>query len=267
MSQESSPKKVSSAEEEKGHEEMGFAAMFEESEPSLGRLEPGQKIEAEIIRISKEWVFLDLGGKSEGTLALSELLDEEGKVTVKEGDRLEVYFLTVERNEKIFTTKIGGAAAKAHLEEAFHSAIPVDGTVTKEIKGGFEVKIGSIRAFCPFSQMGLRKITDNDQYIGQQFSFIIIEYKENGRNIIVSHRKILEEQRAEQKEALKETLEVGQTVPGMITSIRDFGAFVDIGGIEGLIPVSEMSWGRVSDVHSVLEEGQKVEVAVKKLTV
>ena len=142
----------------------------------------------------------------------------------------------------------------------------MEGTITKEIKGGFEVKIaGSTRAFCPYSQVSLRKTSDNEQYIDQQLSFKIIEYKENGKNIIVSHRKILEEQRAVQKEELKETLEVGQTVSGVITSIRDFGAFVDIDGIEGLIPISEIGWGRVTDIRASLDEGQQVEVAVKKL--
>ena len=246
-------------------EEMSFAEMFNEKDAVQDRIEPGQKVRAEIVRITKEWVFIDLGGKSEGALAMSELLDQEGNPTVKEGDAIDVYFLAVERNEKIFTTKIGGAAVKAHLEEAFHSGIPVEGTIQKEIKGGFEVKIGGGRAFCPFSQMGLRKIADNEQYIGQQYAFKIVEFRDNGRNIIVSHRKILEEQRAALKEELKDTLQVGQTVKGVITSIRDFGAFVDIGGIEGLIPISEIGWGRVADIHSVLEEGQNVEVAIKSL--
>ncbi|MFH1215272.1 MAG: 30S ribosomal protein S1 [Pseudomonadota bacterium] len=250
---------------ENSDNEMSFAEMFQETESAVEQLVPGQKVKAEIVRISKEWVFLDLGGKSEGSMSLAELLDKEGEPTVKEGDSVEVYFLGVQRNEKIFTTKIGGSAASAHLEEAYRSGIPVEGTVQKEIKGGFEVKIGGTRAFCPFSQMGLHKIANNEEYVGQQLSFRIVEYKENGRNIIVSHRKILEEERLLKKEALKESLEVGQIVEGTITSIRDFGAFVDIGGLEGLIPVSELAYGRVEDIHSVVEKGQSVQVAVKKL--
>jgi len=253
------------AREDNSSEEMSFAEMFNEKDATQDRIEPGQKVRAEIVRITKEWVFIDLGGKSEGALAMSELLDQQGNPTVKEGDTIDVYFLAVERNEKIFTTKIGGAAVKAHLEEAFHSGIPVEGTIQKEIKGGFEVKIGGGRAFCPFSQMGLRKTADNEQFIGQQYAFKIVEFRDNGRSIIVSHRKILEEQRAVLKEELKDTLQVGQTIKGVITSIRDFGAFVDIGGIEGLIPISEIGWGRVADIHSVLEEGQNVEVAIKSL--
>lgn len=250
---------------EKSSNEMSFAEMFQEAESAGEHLSPGQKVKAAIVRIGREWVFLDLGGKSEGTLALAELLDEEGKPTVKEGDAIDVYFLGVERNEKVFTTKIGGSPGRAHLEDAWQSGIPVEGTVQKEIKGGFEVKIGGARAFCPFSQMGLHKIADNAEYIGRKLVFRIVEYKENGRNVIVSHRRILEEERQRQKEALRESLEVGQIVDGTVTSIRDFGVFVDIGGIEGLIPVSELAYGRVEDIHAVVEKGQPVRVMIKKL--
>lgn len=254
------------ASRENGSDEMSFAQMFDQDEATQDILSPGQKVSAEIVRITKEWIFIDLGGKSEGSLASSEFLDEEGNPMVKEGDFIEVYFLAAKQNGKIFTTKIGGAAATAHLEEAFRGSIPVEATIQKEIKGGFEIKIGSsVRAFCPFSQIGLRRVADTDQYIGQSLSFKIVEFKENGKNIIVSHRKILEEERVEKKEALKETLEVGQTVEGTITSVRDFGAFVDIDGIEGLIPISEISWGRTNDIHAEVEEGQQVKVAVKKL--
>ena len=265
MTQKNMPLEDVAAGAKSQNDEMSFAEMFNETEAVQNRIEPGQKVRAEIVRITREWVFIDLGGKSEGALALSELLDAEGNPTVKEGDSIDAYFLAVERNEKIFTTKIGGAAINAHLEEAFRSGIPVEGTIQKEIKGGFEVKIGGGRAFCPYSQMGLRKITDNEQFIGQHYSFKIIEFRDNGKSIIVSHRKILEEERAAQRETLQTTLQVGQTVKGVITSIRDFGAFVDIGGIEGLIPISEIGWDRVSDIHSVLEEGQSVEVAIKSL--
>jgi small subunit ribosomal protein S1 len=265
MTQKTMPPENDSAGAASKNEEMSFAEMFKETEGVQNHLVPGQKVRAEIVRITKDWVFIDLGGKSEGALALAELLDSEGKPAVKEGDAIDAYFLAVERNEKIFTTRIGGAAVNAHLEEAFLSGIPVEGTIQKEIKGGFEVKIGGGRAFCPYSQMGLRKITEGAQFIGQHFSFKIIEFRDNGKSIIVSHRKILEEQRAVQRETLKSVLQVGQTVKGVVTSIRDFGAFVDIGGIEGLIPISEIGWDRVTDIHAVLQEGQGVEVAIKSL--
>ncbi|MBC8317360.1 MAG: 30S ribosomal protein S1 [Desulfobulbaceae bacterium] len=243
-----------------------FADLLEESLTDSKQLEPGQKIQTEIVRISGSWIFIDLGGKSEGSLSAEELRDKEGNLSVKEGDSIEVYFLGVERNEKIFTTKIGGAASKAHLEEAYRSGVPVEGTIKKEVKGGYEVNIaGNVRAFCPYSQLDIKRAEEPEQYLDQSFSFQIIEYKENGRNIIVSRRAILEEERQELKEKMRETLEVGQVVKGTITSLRDFGAFVDIGGLEGLIPISEISYGRISDIHSALEEGQQVEVSIMKL--
>ena len=245
--------------------EVSFAEMMNETPVELDFHEPGEKVSAVVVRISKDCIFLDLGGKSEGVLAASELLGEDGKPTVKEGDTVEAYFLTVERNEKIFTIKMSGAAAQAHLAEAFRSQIPLEGTVTKEIKGGFDVKIGAVRAFCPFSQMSLRRVEDTSQFVDLQLPFKIIEYKENGRNIIVSHRVILEEERQEKKEELKTTLQKGMTITGTITSIQPFGAFVDIGCIEGLIPISEISWGRIEDIHAILEPGQQVEVAAMKL--
>lgn len=243
----------------------GFAAMFESSFSENEKLEPGQQVEAEVVRVSKEWVFLDLGGKSEGALATAELIGDDGTITVKEGDMVSAYYLANEQGQKLFTTKIGGAAARAHLESAFTSGIPIEAEIKKEIKGGFEVHIGDTRAFCPYSQIALRRVSDPESLIGLMFNFRIIEFKESGRNIILSRRSILEEEQQELKEKLKDVLEVGQIVTGEITSIRDFGAFVDIGGVEGLLPISEISYTRIKDVRTVLEEGQKVEVAILKL--
>jgi len=247
--------------------EPSFADLLDANITTPERLAPGQQIAATVVRIGKEWIFLDVGGKSEGALARRELSDAEGNLTIQEGDTVSVYFLSVQNGEKMFTTKLaGGPGAHAHLEEAFHNRIPVEGQVVKEVKGGYEVKVaGSARGFCPFSQMGLRRVEDTEQFVGQTLAFLITEFKEGGRNIIISHRAILEEEREQQKEELKKTLAVGQTVRGTITSLRDFGAFVDIGGIEGLIPVSEIGWGRVEDIRGVLAEGQEVEVAVLKL--
>jgi small subunit ribosomal protein S1 len=243
-----------------------FAEMFESSFSETENLEPGQRVEAEVVRISKEWIFLDLSGKSEGALATAELIGDDGEITVKEGDTVAAYYLANEQGQKLFTLKIGGAAARAHMENAFNNGIPVEGEIKQEIKGGFEIRIGeSVRGFCPYSQVALRRVNDTEALIGQTFNFRIIEFKEAGRNIILSRRSILEEEQQVLKEKLKDVLEVGQVVEGEITSIREFGAFVDIGGVEGLIPISEISYTRVSDIRTTLEEGQRVEVAILKL--
>jgi len=244
-----------------------FEELLNKSVVEPAYFKPGEKIKAEVIKIMKDWVFIDLGDKSEGFISADEFTDDEGHCVIKEGDTIEAYFLSSRNNEKLFTTRIsGGAVANAHLEDVYEGGIPVEGLVEKEVKGGFEVKIaGNIRAFCPYSQMGHQRVEDVEPFIGQKMTFKIIEYGEKGRNIIVSHRVILEEERQKQKEALRESLEEGMTVQGEITSIRKFGAFVDIGGLEGLIPISEISWGRVEDTESVLSVGQKVDVAIMKL--
>lgn len=246
--------------------EESFAELFEKSTFGGGKLEPGQKVEAVVLKIGADWAFLDVGQKGEGVLDRKELLDSEGNLSVAEGETISAYFLSRAGGELRFTTRIGGGGAgNAQLEEAWRSGIPVEGYVEKEIKGGYEVKVAGARAFCPFSQMGLRRTEAPEENIGRHLPFRITQYSEGGRNIVVSHRAILEEERAAQRESLRETLREGMTVKGTISSIRDFGAFVDIGGVEGLLPISEIAWGRVENVRDVLSEGQEVEVAVKSL--
>lgn len=252
-------------EEQNGEE--SFAEMLEQSMLGATELEPGKKIEATVLQIGDEWIFLDVGQKGEGVLAGSELLDAEGNLTVAVGDKISAYFLSRAGGELRFTTKLGGGSTGTEqLEDAFHSGIPVDGRIEKEIKGGYEVKLaGSVRAFCPFSQLGLRRQVNPEEEIGKSYSFKISQFGERGRNIVVSHREILEEERRLQREALKGTLQEGMVVKGTVTSIRDFGAFLDIGGLEGLLPISEVGYGRVENINDVLSVDQELEVAIKRI--
>ncbi len=245
-----------------------FEDLFKAEETKkIRHLTPGQKIKATIVGIGDETTFLDVGGKSEGVLNSSELQDNEGTITHKVGDVVEVYFLQAKSSEMLFTTSIGSGSSNAHLEEAFRSGIPVEGFVKAEIKGGFEITLGgNVRGFCPFSQMGLRRVEDAAAtYLETHMKFQITRFEENGRNIVLSARAIQEAEREELREQLKETLEEGQTIDGVISSIRDFGAFVDIGGIDGLIPISEIGWSRVEKVEEYFTVGQKVQAVVKKL--
>ena len=253
-------------EQEESTEEESFAELFARSYSDPGRLEPGQKVTARILSISGDWVFIDTGRKGEGVLDRKELLDPEGNLTVGIGESVTAWFIAASGNELRFTTKVGGGSAgSAQLEEAWRAGIPVEGVVEKEIKGGYEIKIGgSIRAFCPFSQIDLRRVAA-EEVVGKQLSFRISEYAERGRNIVVSRRAILEEERLREKEALKETLTVGQMVRGTVSSLRDFGAFINVGGIDGLLPISEVGWGRVADIRERLTVGQEIEVKVKSL--
>jgi len=248
------------------NEEDSFAAMLEQSMLGTTRLEPGQKIDATVLQIGDEWIFLDVGQKGEGVLDRKELLDNEGKLSVAAGDTVSAYFMSRKGGELRFTTRLGsGSSGTAQLEEAWRSEIPVEGRIEKETRGGYEVKLpGNVRAFCPFSQLGMRRQDDTADVIGTTRDFRITRFGEQGRNIVVSHRVILEEERRRQRAELMATLKEGMVVSGTITNLRDFGAFVDIGGLEGLLPISEISYGRVEKIEDVLQIGQQLDVAVKK---
>jgi len=247
--------------------EKSFAELLNESEPDRGWLKPGQRVEAVVVKITPEWVFIDVGGKHEGYLDRREFLDAEGNLTITEGQTIRSYFLSSQRNEKLFTTKVGaGEAGRAFLEDAWKGGIPVEGVVEREVKGGFEIKVtGDIRGFCPFSQMGLFRVETPADWVGKRLTFRIIEYGERGRNIILSHRAILEQEQAKQREALKALLREGMTVKGTVVSLQKFGAFVDLGGIQGLIPISEIAWEHVADISDKLSLGQEVEAVVLRL--
>ena len=249
------------------NEEKSFAELFEQTEVRKDFLKPGQKIEATIVKITQDWLFLDLGGKSEGYLDRKELADENGNLSVKEGDSIEAYFLSSKHNEKLFTTRISaGDSARTHIEEVWRNGIPIEGVVEKEIKGGFEIKLaGDMRGFCPYSQIDLRRTENAKDYIGRRLPFRIIEYGERGRNIILSARAIMEEQRKKQEEARKAELHEGMLVKATVVSIRDFGAFVDIGGLQGLLPISEIGWDRVEDIYARLSVGQTFDVIIAKM--
>jgi small subunit ribosomal protein S1 len=240
--------------------------MYEQSFAGMGHFKPGQAVKTEVVSISQDCVFLQLNGKSEGILDRDELIDKEGKLTVKVGDQLRVFFLNAENGEMHFTTKISGdTAGPEMLEEAYREKIPVEGLVEKEIKGGYEIRIGEFRAFCPYSKMGERRSDNPAEYIGKHLSFKIQEYKDNGRSILVSNRVIYEEARAEALEELKKTLHEGMVVTGTIASIQSFGAFVDLGGIQALLPVSEISLTRVEDIRAVLSVGQEIQASILQI--
>ena len=254
--------------DEEETEEGSFAELFEQSNTQSSRwLEPGQKVSGRVLKVSAEWVFMDTGQKGEGIIDSKEFLDLDGNITVKAGDTVAAYFLSSSHGEMRFTTRIGGGASgSSQLEEAWQAGVPVEGLVEKEIKGGYEIKLGGpARAFCPFSQIALRRVDNPESLIGTRLAFRITEYSEKGRNIIVSRRALLEEEQQLLKEEVRAGLVEGVKVTGTVTSLQDFGAFVDIGGLEGLLPISEIGWTRVQDVRDVLSVGQQLQVVVKNI--
>lgn len=249
-----------------GTADNSFARYMKENLGSREKYEIGQMVETTVEYISDDTVFLQLGGKSEGILDKAEVLDKEGNLTVKEGDPIRVFFVKSQNGQLYFTRRLSADKTDLSLlEQAYKNKIPVEGVVEKEIKGGYEVKIGEGRAFCPYSQMGLKRSEDTSSWVGKHLTFIIQEYKDGGRNLIVSNRAIEEALQAEKVAKLKGTLKEHAIVTGKVTSIQDFGAFVDLGAVQALLPVSEISRERIEDIRKVLQIGQEIQAEIIKL--
>jgi small subunit ribosomal protein S1 len=241
-----------------------FAAMFEASlKPK--RFERGQTIEGTIVAIRPEVAFINVGGKGEATIEISELKDADGDLEVSVGDRIQAVVTATVPELTLSRRLARGAATSRQLEDAYRSGLPVEGKVEKAVKGGYEVRIGQQRAFCPFSQIDTAR-TDSAAHEGRVYSFRIIEYKEGGRNIILSRRAILEEEQRARAAEVRESIVPGAVLTGRVASVRDFGAFVDLGGgIQGLLHVSEIGWSRVSDPAAILKPGEAITVKVLRV--
>ena len=254
--------------ENQNQEEENFEQLLKESFAlEKKHLSPGEKIEAPVVSIGNDWTLLGIGGKGEGFIATEELKDKEGNLYVSVGDVIRAYFLKTENGEMHFTTQVSsGPAARTMLHDAMEEHIPLEGTISKAIKGGFEVTLsGGARAFCPFSHMGIRRDADKEKYVGQTLNFYVIEVK--GRSATLSRKEIVEAEHEARVKDLKETLNLGDRVHGVVTSIpkKGFGAFIDFGGVEGLLPISEIAWERTAKVEDVLKVGQEVDVVIKSM--
>ena len=242
-----------------------FATMFEASQHAK-RIEKGQTIEGTLVAIGAEVALVDVGGKSEAVIDVDELKDDDGNLEVTVGDRVQAVVVATVSGLTLSRKLALGAATAQQLEDAFHAGLPVEGKVERAVKGGYEVRIGRQRAFCPISQIDTARNTDPAQHEGRVYRFSIIELKEGGKNLVVSRRALLEkEQRAAAAEIRKSIVE-GAVVTGHVASVRDFGAFVDLGGgVQGLLHVSEMGWSRVSDASNVVNVGDEVTVKVLRV--
>jgi len=247
--------------------ELSFAELFE-THPNIpsNKVFPGDTVSGTVVRITQNTIFVDLGGKSEGIVDKAEFLDKDGNLTLTEGAKVQLKVSSIK--EGIYLSKgmkVQGAEAMEMLREAQQNQIPVEGRVSGVIKGGFEINISGNRAFCPLSQIGIQYCEKPEEHIGERHLFRIMEIKEKGRNIVVSRRALLQE---EQERKLKETLSLlqsGLELEGKVTKLTDFGAFVDIGGIEGMVHVSEISYARINHPSEILKPDQKVKVKVMKI--
>lgn len=245
-----------------------FAEMFEASGkdglPSRKQLRVGEKVKAKIFQLGADTAFVSIGGKSEAMIELQELKDDEGILRYGVGDEVEAHVVETGAKGIYLSRKLPkGAASLARLAEARASGMPVEGLVIAVNKGGLEVAIGEVRAFCPSSQVDVRPAGKLDHFVGEKLLFRVTEVKE--KNVVLSRRALLEEENKARAVELKKELAVGKVFAGHVTSVRDFGAFVDLGGLEGMIPVSEMSHQRVEHPSDVVRPGDVVEVEVIRL--
>src|SRR3954465_12826419 len=238
--------------------------MFEASLKAK-RYERGQTIEGTIVAIRPEVAFIDVGGKGEATIEIAELKDADGNLEVAVGDRIQATVVSTVGGVSLSRRLIRGAATARQLDDAYQSGLPVEGKVEGEVKGGYEVRIAGQRAFCPFSQIDTLR-TEPAAHVGRVYAFRIIEYKEGGRNLVVSRRALLEEEQRANAEQVRRAVVAGAIITGRVASVRDFGAFIDLGGgLQGLLHVSEMGWSRVADAAQVLKPGEEITVKVLRV--
>ncbi len=244
-----------------------FAAMFEASErdkPKARRPKVGDLVKGKIITVGKDAVFVDRGGKAEGQLERGQVSDSEGKLLVKVGDVIEARVVSDAGGVLSLRTKLGrGPEAKAELAQAHELGIPVEGLVTEVIKGGVSVDVAGVRGFCPASQIDNRFVEDLAGFVGQKLTFKITRYEP--RNLVLSRRALLEEASEKLAVETRKKLVPGAVLRGKVVGFKPFGAFVDLGGIEGMLHVSELGFTRVDKPEDVLRMGQELDVAVLKI--
>jgi small subunit ribosomal protein S1 len=249
-------------------DEGSFADMLAASGGAArARHKVGDKVAGKIIQLGHDVAFLELGsGVAEAMIEVAELLDEEGNVAARVGDIVDG--IVVKSGDRgVVISKGLGRAPRDHAREAVIEAartgLPVEGVVKAVNKGGLEVEVHGVRAFCPVSQIDVRFVGDPSSFVGQKLLFKV--HKADQRDAVLSRRALLEEERAAKAQATREKLVQGAVLDGVVTSVQDYGAFVDLGGVEGLVHVSELSWDRVSKPQDLLKAGDSVQVQVLKL--
>jgi small subunit ribosomal protein S1 len=246
-------------------EDDDFATLFAASERTK-RFDNGQLVEGTVVAIGADVAFVDVGAKSEATIALSELRDEDGALEVAVGDRIQATVVSTTGGLTLSRKLQRRAATSRQLEDAFRAGLPIEGKVEGPVKGGYSVTIARQRAFCPISQIDIVRDTDPAVHQGRVYTFRIIEYSEGGRKFVVSRRAMLEEEQKARAEEVRRALSVGDVVTGRVVSVRDFGAFVDLGGgVQGLLHVSEMGWSRTANPAEVVAQGQEITVKVLRI--
>ncbi|HMF50353.1 MAG TPA: 30S ribosomal protein S1 [Candidatus Saccharimonadales bacterium] len=240
-----------------------FEALFEES---LRTVKPGGVVKGRVVGVTSTHVLIDVGYKSEGQIPIHEFTDREGNVTVKVGDDVDVYFDSSEsEGGGIVLSRQRAENLKIweDLEKAFNEGLGVEGQIVGKVKGGFKVDVG-VPGFLPGSHVDIRPNRNLDRFVGTKDRFAILKFNRARGNVVVSRRALLEQERDSLKQEILKILEEGVILEGTVKNITGYGAFVDLGGIDGILHISDMSWGRINHPSEIVQVGEKVKVVVLK---
>ena len=243
-----------------------FAELFEESLVTLD-MEPGSIITGIVVDIDSDWVTVHAGLKSEGVIPREQFLNDQGELTISVGDEVPVALEAVEDGfgeTKLSREKAKRAESWKVLEAAFAAEEIVKGVINGKVKGGFTVDVNTIRAFLPGSLVDVRPVRDTAHLEGKELEFKVIKLDQKRNNVVVSRRAVLEAENSAEREALLETLQEGQVVKGIVKNLTDYGAFVDLGGVDGLLHITDMAWKRIKHPSEIVNVGDEIDVKVLK---
>jgi small subunit ribosomal protein S1 len=247
--------------------EESMEALMDMYEESFKRFQEGEVVTGKIISVDKDYVLVDIGYKSEGQIRIQEFKNEEGNVVAEVGDSVEVMVeWWDEEEEVVILSKEKAAKVKVweEIKKAYEAEGTVEGTIVSRVKGGFSVDIG-VQAFLPGSQADLRPIRNLDEMVGQKFTFKILKYNRKRSNIVLSRRVILEEEREKKRADTLSAIHEGKVVEGAVKNITEYGVFVDLGGVDGLLHITDISWGRVKHPSELFSVGDSITVKILNL--
>jgi small subunit ribosomal protein S1 len=243
-----------------------FADLFEQS-LSQSKMRPGTILTGEVVDISSDFVVVNAGLKSEGVIPAQEFQDENGQINVNIGDEVEVALEYVEDGfgeTRLSREKAVRARSWIMLEKAYEAGETVMGVINGKVKGGFTVELNDVRAFLPGSLVDVRPVRDLSYLEGKQLEFKVIKLDQKRNNVVVSRRAVVEEESSEERDQLIENLQEGQVVKGIVKNLTDYGAFIDLGGIDGLLHITDMSWKRIKHPSEIVNVGDEIDVKVLK---
>ena len=239
-----------------------YAELMALYDESISGIKEGQIVEGEVVSIGPSEVMVDIGFKSEGAVPIKEFADPE---SIEQGQKIEVFLENIEDQEGqavLSKQKADFMRVWDSIRDAYDAGTTVEGQLMRRIKGGIVVSLFGVEAFLPGSQIDIRQVKNFDQFIGHEFPFKIIKLNKTRRNIVVSRRAVLEEERARMRDEIVKVLEEGQIREGGVKNITDFGAFIDLGGVDGLLHITDMSWGRVNHPSELVSIGDRIKVKV-----